>query len=555
MARLTTAKPHAVAIDQARLIMPDVRAVMWLALWVLLAAAPSRAHAQPGQQTPQHADAGVAHEGEREGEGESEVASDSPRAAVTEFLKLTEVHEYAEAARYLDTSASEHTTPAELARKLRAVLDRHVHIELSAISPLSTGDPQDGLPSGVDEIARVPREGDGDDPVRLIRKGEPARWVFTQATVKRIDTWYGAIELRWLLERVPDPLLKTGPHQVPLWQWLAMIAIGVTAALLGWVLARATIAILRPLAHRTQAQWDDALLAGLRGPLAVAWMLVLWAVVTPWLGLFRAAEDFIHALVRGGLLAVFFWTLARSVEVTGQLLLHSAWALERPSTHALVPLAARAGKFLVLAAAVIALFSVLGYPVASLLAGLGIGGLVIALAAQKTIENLFGAFSIGVDQPFRVGDLVKIEDITGTVEAIGLRSTRVRTQDRSLITFPNGRLADMRLESYTARDRMRMCCALDLSRATSAAQLRAILSGSERALREHPKIWPDELNVVFADIAESSFRIEITAWFYVTRTFDLANIRQELLLRFMDIVEQSGAAFAYPAVHVRGELA
>lgn len=536
--------------------MPVARAVRWLAVLLLLPAARLSAQPAPPPAARQHADAGTAGQ-EAEREAEAEAAPDSPRAAVGEFLKLTEVHEYAEAARYLDASANGHTTPAELARKLRAVLDRHAHIELSAISALSTGDTQDGLPSGVDELARVPREGDGSDPVRLIRKGEPAHWVFTQATVKRIDEWYGAIELRWLLERMPDPLLKAGPHQVPRWQWLAMMAIGAATALLGWVLSRATIAILRPLARRTQPKWDDALLAGMRGPFAVAWMLVLWALVTPWLGLFRAAEDFIHQLVRGGLLAVFFWALARSIEVTGQQLLHSAWAIERPGAHALVPLATRVGKLLVLAAAVIALFSVLGYPVASLLAGLGIGGLVVALAAQKTIENLFGAFSIGVDQPFRVGDFVKIEDITGTVEAIGLRSTRVRTQDRTLITFPNGKLAEMRLESLAARDRMRLCCALDLGRSTSAAQLRAILSGSERALREHPKIWPDEMSVVFTDIAESSFRIEITAWFQVTRMFDLARIRQELLLCFMDVVEQSGAVFAYPSheVQVRGELA
>jgi hypothetical protein len=129
-----------------------------------------------------------------------------------------------------------------------------------------------------------------------------------------------------LLERVPAPLLKPGPHQVPLWQWLAMITIGVATALLGWALSRATVAILRPLARRTRDEWDDALLAGVRGPLAVAWTLVQWALVVPWLGLFRAADDFIHQLVRGGLLAVFFWMLARSVEVTGQVLLRSAWA-------------------------------------------------------------------------------------------------------------------------------------------------------------------------------------------------------------------------------------
>ena len=118
-------------------------------------------------------------------------------------------------------------------------------------------------------------------------------------------------------------------------------------------------------------------------------------------------------------------------------------------------------------------------------------------------------------------------------------------------------LAEMRLESYTARDRMRLVCELDLVRSTNAAQLRAILSGVERALRDHPKVWPEEINVVFTDIAEWSLHIEVTAWFQVIRLIDLARIRQELLLRFMDIVEQQGTAFAYPAraVPVRSELA
>ena len=103
-------------------------------------------------------------------------------------------------------------------------------------------------------------------------------------------------------------------------------------------------------------------------------------------------------------------------------------------------------------------FIELGYPVASVLAGLGIGGLALALAAQKTVENLFGSVSLAADEAIRLGDTVRIDNLQGTVEGIGLRSTRVRTPERTLVTIPNGLLAGQRIESLTARDRMRLAC-------------------------------------------------------------------------------------------------
>jgi MscS family membrane protein len=125
----------------------------------------------------------------------------------------------------------------------------------------------------------------------------------------------------------------------------------------------------------------------------------------------------------------------------------------------------------------------LGYPVTSLIVGLGIGGLVVALAAQKTEENLFGAFSIGVDQPFRQGDFVRVDDFVGTVEPIGLRSTRFRTLDRTVVTLPNGRLADMCLESVTARAHLRFAAVIGLVYETTGAQMRVVLSGFETVHR------------------------------------------------------------------------
>jgi MscS family membrane protein len=195
-----------------------------------------------------------------------------------------------------------------------------------------------------------------------------------------------------------------------------------------------------------------------------------------------------------------------------------------------------------------------GYPVGTLLAGLGIGGLAIAFGAQKTIENVFGSLSLVVDQPFRVGDFVSVDNFVGTVEDIGLRSTRFRTLDRTLISIPNGKLAEQRLESFEARDRMRLATTLAIQYGTTHAQMQAVLDGLERVLREHPLIWPDAVTVKFKALAESALEIEVMAWFKVPTWAEFQRCRQEVLLRFMQVVEDAGTAFAFPThtVHLAG---
>src|SRR5262249_18915816 len=155
------------------------------------------------------------------------------------------------------------------------------------------------------------------------------------------------------------------------------------------------------------------------------------------------------------------------------------------TSRALIPVGTRVIKVLVVAIAIISVLTELGWPVASLLAGLGIGGLALALAAQKTVENLFGAVAVALDQPFREGDLIKFDSFLGTVEAVGLRSTRIRTLDRTLVTVPNGRIADSHIESYAARDRMRLTCELGLTYGTTTAQMRQILGSIAETLRSH----------------------------------------------------------------------
>jgi MscS family membrane protein len=502
-------------------------------------------------------DAGTRPEGEVVG-SEDASAKDSPRAAIAQFLDLCRAGDYDQAARYLDLPAKETNRGPTLARHLKSILDRHVWFDLDAISSLPGGDIGDGLPPNVEQVATIPGPGSTHETVRLVRQGDgAAHWMFSRATVKRIDGWYAHLDGAWLDEDLPAWLLRVGPRNILYWQWAALPLLLLSTWLLGIVLSRLTQRLLGRLAARTATQWDDHLLMRIGSPLTLAWTLTLGYLALPWLGLYKPAEGVVHRIVHAGFVLVFFWTLLRLVDVARQILFGASWTRAHPGALALLPLGARVAKVLVFVFAVVGMLSELGYPVASLVAGLGIGGLAVALAAQKTVENLFGAFSLGADQPFREGDFVHIEDFVGTVEAIGLRSTRIRTLDRTLITIPNGKLADMRLESFTARDRLRLACTVGVVYETSATQMQQVLDGFERVLRAHPKTWPDAVIVRFASFGDSSLNIDVMAWFQTTDWNEFQLIRQGILLQFMAVVEKAGSSFAFPTrtVHLIGERA
>jgi MscS family membrane protein len=181
------------------------------------------------------------------------------------------------------------------------------------------------------------------------------------------------------------------------------------------------------------------------------------------------------------------------------------------------------------------------------LAGLGIGGIAIAFAAQKTLENLFGGISVLADEVIRVGDYCRFADRTGTVEDISLRSTRVRTDARTELSIPNGALATMNIENFTRRDKILFNPVLAIRYETSADQLRYLLAEVRRMLYGHPKVEAGSSAIRFANFDNSALRLEIFSY-VLTRDSDEFNaIREDLLLRIMDIVENSGSSFAFPS--------
>jgi MscS family membrane protein len=282
------------------------------------------------------------------------------------------------------------------------------------------------------------------------------------------------------------------------------------------------------------------------GPIRGAFALgAAWAGFAA-LGLPPAADRAIATLARLALFAVFFWVLVRGVGVAGEVVRRSTWARTSAVSRAIVPLATRVLGALVLVVAVISILSELGYPVASLLAGLGIGGIAVALAAQKTVSDLFGAFAIGFDQPLREGDTVKTPDVTGTVEVIGLRSTRVRTADRTLVAVPNGRLADMTIENLAWRDRTRLATKLQLAYGASADQVHAALRGIEGVLKGHPKLADQAPMVHLAGLNDAGLAIDVSAWFQTTDAAEFAAIRGEVLLGMLGQLDAAGTKLVAP---------
>jgi MscS family membrane protein len=202
---------------------------------------------------------------------------------------------------------------------------------------------------------------------------------------------------------------------------------------------------------------------------------------------------------------------------------------------------------LVVIAAIVAALGIMGFNLTTMLAGLGIGGIAIAFAAQKTLENLFGGVSVLADEVIRVGDYCRFGDRTGTVEDISLRSTRVRTDARTELSIPNGALATMNIENFSRRDKILFNPVLAIRSETTADQLRYLLAEIRRMLYAHPRVESDSATVRFANFDNSSLRLEVFSYALTRDANEFIAIREDLLLRIMDIVEQSGSGIAFPS--------
>jgi MscS family membrane protein len=471
----------------------------------------------------------------------------TPYGCVRGFLLAANRGNYEQASEYLDVL----TTPArgqELAKQLEAVLNGAISANLDHLSRNQEGNLKDGLPQDRDRAAQA-KTNSGTHGIfldRVHRANEPAIWLFSSETIHTIPDIYAEIGEPPLARFFPDPLLNIRVFSLPLWRWVMIVAsLALAMSLASWV-ARGLIPLLRPIFRRITGEELDQRITSLKGPIR----LILLAIAVRLLGIFAMSllgRQFWTNT--SGVIAVlgFGWFASQFSNIVSDLTSRKLLRRQMPGKLAIVALARRLFKILVILVIAIILLRDAGVNVTAMLAGLGVGGVALALAAQKTLENLFGGISLIMREAIRVGDFCKVADQTGTVEDIGLGSTRLRTLDRTLVSVPNAQISQMNLENISLRDKFWLHHTLELRRDTSPDQMRYVLGNIEKLLRSHPKVEPDSARIQFLQFGSSSLDAEIFAYVRGGDYVEFLKLQQDLLLQVMDIVAASGTSIAVPA--------
>ena len=348
-----------------------------------------------------------------------------------------------------------------------------------------------------------------------------------------------------LVTQLPPWWREHGSLGLENWQWLAIPVFAVLVWLSTWLLVKATTWGVKRLT-RSRPQLQRALIAQ-SGPIRLFWTCWLGRGVVRIIGIHEGAFAWVDVLFKAGAALAFFWGVLRALRDWTEQFINSKAATSRPGSRALVSLVSRVGQILLMSFGALLVLAEFGFPVQNVVAGLGIGGIALALGAQKTLEHLFGALALTVDQPIREGDAINADGlVSGTVERIGLRSTQIRTGERSVVSIPNGKLADMRLENFAQRDRYRFATIVTLVYGTTAAQMEEVLAGFKQVLGDEKQLWPGGMNVNFAALADWSLNVEVEAWFNVSGIDEYRQIRGRVLLGFMKVVEKAGTDFAFP---------
>jgi MscS family membrane protein len=287
-------------------------------------------------------------------------------------------------------------------------------------------------------------------------------------------------------------------------------------------------------------------------PLNIIFMGWLWLFTFSGLGL---STKILTVLVITAKLMTYFgiiWGGWRLIDVIGIVLREKASKTETKFDDLLVPLVTRSLKVTISIIGFISIAEILNLPLSSILAGFGIGGIAIAMAARETIANIFGSLTVLVDRPFNIGDWVQIGDVEGTVEDLGFRSTKVRTFYNSLISVPNSVLLTASIDNLGAREYRRISIKLGILYNTPADKVEAFCNGLRELIRNHPDTRKDYFHVYFNDFSESSLNIMVYFFLKVPDWGVELSDRHDLFISFLKLAEAQGISFAFPTrtIHI-----
>jgi MscS family membrane protein len=472
----------------------------------------------------------------------------TPSGTVVGFLQAEQNGNDKAAADYLQMSAARRQAQGgDVAHKLKVLMDRAFVGRMSRISTSPEGDLAGGSPD--QQAIGTFSVGESDVPVVLVRVTDPGAgriWLFSADTLSRVPDLYDNLEAHQVETKLPQSLVRNVFLGMPLWQWLALILAIPVAIAIGWAVVL-FLAIPRRLYLKYRNRPNLHSYSQVSKPLLLLFGAIAHRIIASYLGLPLLPRFYYYRTISVLIAIGFFWFLARVTAVTMQRLRGHAISVGRTGTGTLMLLGERMLIALIFIVAALVILAILGFNLTTLLAGLGIGGIAIAFAAQKTLENLFGGISVLADEVIRVGDSCRFGDRVGTVEDISLRSTRIRTVERTQLSIPNGTLATMNVENLSRRDKILFNPSLGVRSETSPDQLRYLLAEIRRLLYEHPKVESETARIRFASIDASALMLEVFSY-VLTRDFaEFTAIREDLLLRIMEIAERSGTGFAFPS--------
>lgn len=465
----------------------------------------------------------------------------TPQSSVVHFLEACHARDYRKAAHYLDlhnmTPADQSKMGPNLAKQLEDLLD-DTPFDITTLSLDPEGDLSDGLSSARELLDRVHLDGKTLDLEleRVQTKSGSHVWLVSAESVALIPEAHRLVGESPFEKKLPQPLVAFEILDTPVWRWLALILM---AAVLWIVAGLITWALRAPM---IRIAGSPAFGGPLRTGLVVTGLRFALTLTPP--------APLPRLFIERALGLILSLTTAWAGAVVIDLLAQRWYARLDPRvqtiSYSVLPLGRQILKVSLFIIAILGVAGAWGYNTSTILAGLGVGGLAVALAAQKTIENLFGGISVIGDRPVLVGDFCRFGDRVGTIAHIGLRSTRIRTPERTLISVPNAQFSSMMLENFSARDKIHFHTMLNLRRNTTSSQLLQVLESLQHILTDHPKVETGKIPVRFIGAGPYSLDVEVDVLVTTSDYDEFLALQQELQLKTLEAIEHAGTALAVP---------
>ena len=471
----------------------------------------------------------------------------TPAGTVMGFLAAAARGDWPRATKYLDTKLPQDQAE-ELARQLKVLLDRGLSIDLGRLSRAPEGEQDERLGKGRELVGAIgTKSGTLDVLLARVQHGnEPPLWLFAPETLRGVSAAYEEYEPSSVERLLPEDITRGYGPRYKLWSWLVVAASVAGALLLAWLLTR----LLDLLVHGTLKLVVHGFVWERWAPLFVPARWVVFGIAQ------LVATSYFLTVRQRYLGARIAWLIIiasvtwMAVRFLGTFVTKWTAALERQNITERVALMRLVGRLLQAVAIVVGALTLLGsigINLTPVLAGLGVGGIAVALASQKTLENLFGGMMVIGDSPVRIGNFCRVGTMSGTVEDIGLRSTRIRTLARTVISIPNADMAIQSIENFATRDKILFNHTFTLRHETTADQLRFVLAGARTILYQHARIESSAARVRLLKFTPTGLDVELFAYVTTTDVEEFLAIQEDLLLRLMDTIEAGGTALAVPS--------